>query len=100
MTPDEINELVDDCIDDLCDDNAELGAESLIELAHIFARAGMPQKAFMDMREFIINSAIERLGTAATAFIHYKLQVAEQDAKKIRLLNSGAKNHGTIYSRH
>ncbi len=96
MTPDQINELVDDCIDDLCYDNAEQGAGSLIELAHLFAKAGMPQKAFMDMREFIINSAVERLGTSATSFIHYKLQVAEQDAKKRRFLNSGAKNHGTI----
>jgi hypothetical protein len=100
VTPDQINELVDDCIDDLCDDNAEQGAGSLIELAHIFARAGMPQSSFMNMREFIINSAVERLGTAATSFIHYKLQVAEQDAKKTRLLNSGAKQYGTIYSRH
>jgi hypothetical protein len=100
VTPDQINELVDDCIDDLCDDNAEQGAGSLIELAHIFARAGMPQSSFMNMREFIINSAIERLGTAATSFIHYKLQVAEQDAKKTRLLNSGAKQYGTIYNRH
>ena len=93
MTPDAINELVDECIDDLCDDNAERGAQSIAELAIIYAKAGIPIKTFMDMREYIIRSAIERLGTAATSFIHYKLQVAEQELKKTRI--SGA-NHGII----
>ena len=91
MTEDDINDLIDDCIDRLCDDNAELGAESLTELAEYWARAGLTQQSFMHMRGFIINSAIERLGTSATSFIHYKLQVAEQDLKNKRY-TSGANN--------
>ena len=84
MTPDQINELVDDCIDHLCDDNAAYGAGSLVELAKIWAKAGLTQQSFLDMRQYIINSSIERLGTSATAFIHYKLQLAEQDLTKER----------------
>ena len=84
MTPDDINELVDDCIDHLCDDNAEYGAGSLVELAKLWAKAGLGKQSFLDMRQFIIRSSIERLGTSATAFIHYKLQLAEQDLTKER----------------
>jgi len=84
MTPDEINELVDDCIDHLCDDNPAYGAGSLAELARLWAKAGLTQQSFMDMRQYIINSSIERLGTSATAFIHTKLQLAEQDLMKER----------------
>ena len=92
MSPDELNELIDDCIDHLCDDNAEFGAESLIELAHIYARAGMPKQVFIDMRQFIINSAVERLGTSATKFIQYKLKTAEQALMSQRLQTSGVNN--------
>jgi len=84
MTPDDINELVDDCIDHLCDDNPEYGAGSIVQLAKLWAKAGLTQQSFMDMRQYIINSAIERLGTAATPFIHTKLQLAEQDLMKER----------------
>ena len=93
MTPDEINELVDDCILHLCDDNPEYGAGSLVELAHIWASAGLTKQSFMDMRQFIINSSSERLGTSATAFIHYKLQLAEQDLTKERRKSA---NHNII----
>lgn len=94
MTPDDINELIDDCIDHLCDDNAEYGAGTLVELAHIWAKAGLTQQSFADIRHFIIQSAIERLGTAATPFIHMKVKVAEQSLQKERK-HSGA-NSGTI----
>lgn len=93
MTPDEINELVDDCIDHLCDDNPEYGAGSLIQLAQLWAKAGLTQQSFVDMRQYIINSSIERLGTSATAFIHYKLQLAEQDLMKERRKSA---NHNII----
>ena len=92
MTPDDINELIDDCIDNLCDDNPEYGADSLAELAGIWARSGLGQKSFEDTRHIIINSAIERLGTQATSFIHYKLQVAEQELMKTRRFTSGNSN--------
>ncbi len=92
MTPDDINELIDDCIDHLCDDNPEYGAGSLAELARIWAKAGLGMQSFLNTRQFIINSSIERLGTQATSFIHYKLQIAEQELTKQRRLTSGASN--------
>ncbi len=92
MTPDEINELIDDCIDHLCDDNPEYGADSLAELAFIWAKSGLGKQSFINTRQFIINSAIERLGTSATPFIHYKLQVAEQELMKTRRYTSGNSN--------
>ena len=84
MTPDEVIELIDDAIDHLTDDNAEYGAGTLVELAHLWAKAGLTQQSFADIRHFIINSAIERLGTSATAFIHMKVTMAEQSLKKER----------------
>jgi hypothetical protein len=92
MTPDEVNELIDDCIDHLCDDNPEYGATSLIELAHIWAKSGLGQQSFQNTRQYIIKSAIERLGTSATSFIHYKLQVAEQGLMRERRTTSGHSN--------
>ena len=91
MTEDDINDLIDDCINRLCDDNAELGAESLTELATHWAMARLTKQSFLDMRQFIIQSSIERLGTSATQFIQYKLQVAERDLKNKRY-TSGANN--------
>ena len=84
MTPDNFNELIDDCIDHLCDDNPEYGANSLIELAQTYKKGGYPMFIYINTRTYIIKSAIERLGTSATAFINYKLQLAMQDAVKER----------------
>jgi len=95
MTPEEVNELIDDCIDHLCDDNPEYGAGSLAELARIWAKSGLGKESFLNTRQFIINSSIERLGTSATPFINYKLQVAEQELMKERSQTSGV-NNGTI----
>ena len=96
MTPDHINELIDDCIDHLCDDNPEYGAGSLAELARIWAKSGLGMESFMNTRQFIINSSIERLGTSATAFIQYKLQIAEQSLRSDRLQTSGVNNGNII----
>ena len=92
ITSDGINELIDDCIDHLCDDNPEYGAGSLAELARIWAKSGLGMQSFLNTRQFIINSSIERLGTQATAFIHYKLQIAEQSLRSERLQTSGVNN--------
>ena len=95
LTPADVNELIDDCIDHLCDDNPEYGAGSLAELARIWAKSGLGMQSFMNTRQFIINSSIERLGTQATAFINYKLQVAEHELRKERSQTSGV-NNGSI----
>ena len=92
MTEYEIDELISDCIDHLCDDNAEYGAGSLAELARIWAKSGLGKDSFLNTRQYIINSSIERLGTAATSFIHYKLQIAEQELANTRKITSGHSN--------
>jgi len=84
ITEDYINKLIDECINDLCDDNPELGAGSLEDLARIWAKSGLGIKSFANTRQYIINSSIERLGTQATAFIGYKLQCAEHNLRKER----------------
>jgi len=87
-----INNLIDECIDHLCDDNPDHGAESLTELAHIWAKSGLGIQSFANIRGYIINESINRLGTQATAFITYKLQSAEQKLKTERQ-HSGTRCH-------
>lgn len=80
----DINDLMDECIDHLCDDSSECGAESLAELAYEFAKAGFPQQTFTNVRSHCVNSAIERLGPSSAMFINYKLQIAEQKLMRQR----------------
>lgn len=84
ITSDKINDLIDECIDHLCDDSPEYGASSLLELANIWAKSGLGLDSFMNTRQFIINSSIERLGTQATPFIENKLKISEEDLASIR----------------
>lgn len=92
MNTDDVNNLIDECIDHLCDDNAEHGAESLAELAMLWKRAGLTKQSFLDMRAYIKNQAFERLGPTSAFFLEYKLKKAEQILQTKR---SGAK-HGII----
>ena len=80
MTPD-IDNLIQECITNLCDDNVKRGGESLEELARYWAKAGLTLKSFMDMRQYIINMAVEKTDTV---FIQEKLKLAEQGLKTKR----------------
>lgn len=91
MNSDDINDLIDECIDALCDENAEYGADSLAELATLWARAGLTQRSFADVRQYVKNSAKERLGASSAYFIEYKLQKAEKKLQNKRY-TSGAHN--------
>lgn len=93
MTEDGINDLIDECINHLCDDNAEHGAESLAELAIIWHRAGLTKQSFIDMRTFIKNQAFERLGPSSAFFLEYKLKKAEL----ILQTNRRGAQHGIIH---
>lgn len=77
MTPD-IDNLIQECITNLCDDNIKRGGESLEELARYWAKAGLTLKSFMDMRQYIINEAVEKTDVV---FIQEKLKLAEQDLR-------------------
>ena len=77
MTPD-IDNLIEECITNLCDDNIKCGGESLEELARHWAKAGLTLKSFMDMRTYIVNEAVEKTDAI---FIKEKLELAERDLR-------------------
>lgn len=81
MTPDDINDKIDEAINHLSDSNPNMGAEALVEIAHIFAKAGMSKQTFMDMRQYIIKEAISRTDPL---FIQEKLKSAEQQLQENR----------------
>lgn len=81
ITEDKINDLIDEAITNLADDNVNVGAESLVELAQIFAKAGMTKESFMNIRKYIINEAIERTDAV---FIKEKLKSAEKQLQENR----------------
>jgi len=80
-TENHIDKLIQECIDNLCDDNINHGAESLQELAQNFAKAGMTQQSFMDIRTYIINEAKQKTDAA---FIDIKLNISEQILREKR----------------
>jgi len=81
MVEDRINDMIDEAINHLADDNANIGAEALVELAKVFAKAGFPQDCFMGIRQYIINEAIARTDPL---FIQEKLKSAEKQLKENR----------------
>ena len=81
MTEDEINKLIDECIDHLADESILTGAQSLFELAMLWAKAGLTQESFLDMRKHIIDQAIQRTDAM---FIHEKLKLSEQQLRRER----------------
>jgi len=90
ITDEGINDLMDECINALCDDNPQHGAESLVELAHIFARAGMTQEIFQNIRAHIIKTAIQKTGDSG--FIWMKLEESEKSLHRERRLTKGNSN--------
>lgn len=72
---DKFNIMIDNAIIELIDDNPRKGAEALVEIAKVWAAAGLPQDSFMNVRQYIINEAIERTDAA---FIQDKLEASEK----------------------
>lgn len=77
----EIDKLIDECINALVNDNASIAAEALASLAVFFAKAGMQMKAFLDIRKFIVDQAIEK---TSALFISEKLLIAERITRESR----------------
>ena len=80
-TSDKINDMIDECIKALVDDNVQHGADQLYEIAVLWAKAGLPQSSFNDMRGYIIQQA-ERL--TDVRFIHEKLKIIERENRERR----------------
>jgi len=81
ITPNAIDKLIDDCITELCSDDVTKGGECLQELAQYWAKAGLTQKSFLDMREYIILSAERKTDKA---FIREKLSNSERVLREKR----------------
>jgi len=75
MTENKVDDLIEECIDNLIDDNINRGAGSLEELAQYFAKAGMTKQSFMDIRTYIINEASKKTDSL---FIDAKLKLFER----------------------
>ncbi len=73
---DPINDSIDAAIKSLADNDMRQGAEALLSLAVTFAKAGLPQSAFNDVRKYIIDAAIEKTDAV---FIAEKLKLIEQE---------------------
>lgn len=76
ITPDTVEKLMQEAEDSLVNDDPSVAADALLQLAHIWATAGIPQSSFNDIRQHIIQRAIDR---TAPAFIQEKLQLIERE---------------------
>lgn len=80
-TPEDFDSLVTEAIIELSGDDVTKGAECLVDIAKLWAKAGLGQKSFMDMRQYIINEAIERTDQV---FIETKIAMAERKLRERR----------------
>ena len=82
---DQFNDLIDEAISALADDDINRGADELIELAHIFAKAGAGQSSFQSIRRYIITEARAR---TCAPFIEEKLKLIERRKQQGRRISN------------
>lgn len=75
ISEDALYNLIEQSIEDLASESVSKGAESLEELAVIFAKAGMYRSTFNDIRKHIVDQAKQRTDAL---FIEEKLKLAER----------------------
>lgn len=80
-TPDDFDSLITEAIIELSSDDVEKGADCLVEIAQLWAKAGLPKNSFNNMRQYIINEAIERTDQV---FIETKIAMAERKLRERR----------------
>ena len=73
--------MIDDSVDSLVNNSPEDAAFKLVELAKMWANAGMSQQSFADVRKYIIIQAELKTDIA---FIREKLKIAEQLIREAR----------------
>jgi len=81
MNDRKLDALIQSAIDALADDNINTGAEVLVEIAQVWAKAGIPQSSFADMRKFIVESAKKK---TSSLFIYEKLRLSERKLQASR----------------
>ena len=75
ISEEELDNLMTEAINDLAADDINAGVRALEGLAHNYAKAGMDQQSFANIRQFIINEAIAKTDAY---FIEEKLKAAER----------------------
>ena len=81
MNEQQLDRLIQSAIDALADDNINIGAEALVEIAGVWAQAGIPQSSFAEMRVFIVESAKKK---TSALFIDEKLRLYERKLQASR----------------
>lgn len=72
---DRFNRAIDEAIEHLSDDDPNQGAEALLEIARMWAKAGLTQSSFEGIRTHIVTEAKARTDAV---FIDEKLLNAER----------------------
>jgi hypothetical protein len=80
MTEDKLDSLITEAINHMADDNAKMGVEALVEIADVFAQAGMPQPLFYGIRKHIIDQATTKTDSR---FILEKVKLAEKEHQRL-----------------
>jgi hypothetical protein len=80
ITEDKLDSLMSEAINHLADDNPKMGVEALVEIADVFAKAGMPQEIFYGIRKHIIDQATAKTDSL---FILEKVKLAEKAHQKL-----------------
>jgi hypothetical protein len=78
---DKFEGLINGITKDLADGNYVMGAKGLQELAQIWARAGLPQLSFANMRKHLVDTAIQ---DSDELFIPEKLLSEERNLRNGR----------------
>ena len=94
ISEEELDDLMTEAINDLAADDINAGVRSLEELAHIYARAGMEQQSFANIRQFIINEAIAKTDAY---FIEENLKAAERTNSIKRMGNYGTSKEAAAH---
>lgn len=85
MTPDELNTLIDQAIEQLSDDRVDSGIDILNELAVVWKTAGMTGQSFKEICIYIQEQAAEK---SDSDFVHMKMRVALKESRE--------RKHGVI----
>ncbi len=94
ISEEELDDLMTEAINDLAADDINAGVRALEGLAHNYAKAGMDQQSFANIRQFIINEAIAKTDAY---FIEEKLKAAERTNSIKRMGNYGTSKEAAAH---
>lgn len=77
-----LDNLMNEVVDKLSEGHAKDAADGLLEIARYFAKAGMPQQSFLDLRQHLIQEAREKTG--CPVFIKEQIEGIEREMREKR----------------